>query len=343
MASTDRRQTFNIKDVLTRGNHFSFAQAVRLHRYFMYHEHGTDLAEEDMYRSIRIRPMLSLGFPETDIESIEEIDGDGPRYLLTTTFMGLYGVSSPLPTFYTEDLMDEELRDSSVTRDFLDIINAPFYRLFYQCWSKYRQYVKIVDEHDHEYLERLFCFLGFGIEAHRSQGPDVRSLIPYIGLFTQFPRSALGLKTLLADILNEPRIDIEQCVPREAAIPEDQRLYLGISNTELGVNAYLGRMINDRMGAFRITIGPVDADTFHDYLPECPQFEAMAQYIEIYLDNPLAWDAKVLLEAGETVTVSLGEPRWSHLGWDTWIFAGERYGESVAAMFQEPMACSGRI
>lgn len=336
MATQDRRQAFDIKEeLLKNGNRFSFIQAVRLLHYIIRKDHQDNRQEDsNAGRSIRARPKLSLDFPGTDIDSIEEISGENPLLLLTVTFLGLYGVSSPLPTFYIEDIMDEVSMDVSVTRDFLDIFNAPFYRLFYQCWSKYRQFIKIIDEQDPAYLERLFCFLGLGIERHRQEVPDVQALIPYIGVFTQFPRSAQGLKTLLTDALKEAHLEIVQCVSRTASIPEDQRIFLGASTANLGVNSYLGQEIDDRMGAFRIRVGPVDADAFHDFLPGTPKSDTMAQLVRLYLDKPLKWDSEVILDAREVRTVRLGESRWSHLGWDTWIFSEKSFPHDVSAKFQ---------
>jgi len=332
VATQDRRQALVIKDdLLKNSNRFSFIQAVRLLRHLIPKD---DLKEDVTGQSIKVRPKLSLDFPGTDIDTIEEISETPPLFLLTVTFLGLYGVSSPLPTFYTEDLMDETSQDVSVTRDFLDIINAPFYRLFYQCWSKYRQYIKIIDDQDPVYLERLFCFLGLGIEKHRQGIPNTQALIPHIGLFTQFPRSALGLQTLLADMLKEPRMEIIQCIPRKAKIPEDQRLLIGISGNRVGINSYLGRQIDDRMGAFRIRVGPVDADAFHGFLPDTRKFHVMAQLVRLYLDSPMRWECELILRAEEVKTVCLGEPRWSRLGWDTWVLSEKSSHSDISVRFQ---------
>ena len=339
MATQGRRQTFDIKETLvTNGKRFSYVQALRMLRYLMSETGGSNPDEETIGRTIRVRPQLSLNFPDTDIVSLKELSRDPHTFLLTVTFLGLYGVSSPLPTFYTEDLIDEKLQEVTVVRDFLDIVNAPFYRLFYQCWSKYRQHIKIIDEQDPVYLERLFCFLGLGIEEHRREIPDVQALIPYVGLFTQFPRSALGLKTLLTDILHVHSLDVVQCVCRKAVIPEDQRLFLGTSIRYLGVDSYVGQEVDDRMGAFRIVIGPVEADRFHEFLPNTQKFDMMARIIRLYLDKPLTWESEVSLYPGEVKTVCLGESRWSRLGWDTWIFSDKEYPFGVSVAFREPVA-----
>jgi len=331
MAPEDRREVLGIKKaLLERGRDFSFIQAERLLRYFLSKAKGGRLDEEELSRSVRVRPRLSLDFPETDLSSVETVGGDPNRFLITATFLGLYGVSSPLPTFYTEDLMDEESQDMSVTRDFLDIINAPFYPLFFRCWSKYRQHIKIVEEEDSNYLERLFCLLGLGTEKLRQGIPRAEGLIRYIGLFTQFPRSALSLSTLLSDALGMAPVEVFQCVKARASIPEDQRLRLGTREVSLGNDSYLGHEIADRMSSFQVRIGPLKAAPFRTLFPEGELFRFLSLLIGLYLDQPLRWDVKLLLAAGEARTACLGGPHWCRLGWETWVFSGERMGEGEA-------------
>ena len=334
MAPPDRRTVFSLKqDLLADGRRFSFIQTERLLRYWLAKRLGKRPDEEACSRSIRVRPQLSLNFPETDITEVKEIPGDHPQFLITATFLGLYGVSSPLPTFYTEDLMDEASQDMSATRGFLDIINAPLYALFYHCWAKYRLYVKVVEHKDPGYLERLFCLWGPGTETLRKEIPQAYSLLRYIGLFTQFPRSALGLKTLLSAALNAPELDIIQCLPRTAIIPEDQRCSLGVSGNVLGIDSHVGCEIADRMGAFRIKIGPVDADTLHAMLPHSEPFQTLIELVNLYLDQPLEWDLEVVLTDGDARTVCLGGDRWSRLGWNTWLFSEQTDTQEAKVWF----------
>jgi type VI secretion system protein ImpH len=334
MAAPAGREISGIEESLLRfGHRYSFIQALRLLRYFLSVTPGRLPDEEGFARTVRVRPELSLDFPNTDITTIAELPGDDSHYLVTATFLGLYGVSSPLPTFYTEDLMDEASQDMTVMRDFLDIVNAPFYPLFFRCWSKYRQAVKVVEEDDPSYLERLFCLLGPGTEKLRSEISNTHALLRYIGLFTQCPRSALSLKTLLCDALDTRRLDIIQCVSRLAVIPEDQRCVLGASGVNLGVDTYLGSEMEDRMGAFRVRIGPVEAETFRRFFPDRSDFFVLQGLIHLYLDQPLEWDLEVALDAGELGTVCLGGPHWCRLGWETWVFSGETLDHETEARF----------
>lgn len=358
MATKARKKTDSIKEtLLNQSRRFAFIQALRLLKNHLMLEaaadHGDDedaspptaLSRRSWQQAIRVRPELSLAFPGTDIVSIEEIERDDDqaadtqmRYQITTAFLGLYGISSPLPTFYTEDLLDEAREDSSVSRDFIDIINTPLYTLFLQVWAKYRLGLRIVEEEDSDCLEQLFCLIGLGGPEFRKQFERPEGLLRYTGLFTQSPRSAMGLELLLRDALKEENLQIIACMKRKAAIPEDQRCRLGRGACRLGNDFYLGRQMEDRMGKFRIRIGPIQWATFQSFLPDTNRFEKLALLTNAYLDQPLEWELKVILAPEESRPAQLGVTGSSRLGWSTWLFSGAAYKHEVAAAFEAKSA-----
>jgi type VI secretion system protein ImpH len=302
---------------------------MRLLRYFLNlssrGEYRGDLIEE----RVRVRPELSLGFPSSDIASIEEAtEGDTSSFLMTARFLGLYGESSPLPSFYTEDLIDEASEDITVTRDFFDIINGPLYHLLFHCWTKYRWPIKVVEEKDAKTLEILFSLFGLGDPAIRDEVPDAFFLVRYLGLFTQFPRSAAALRTFLSDALEAPTLEILPCIPRWVKIPQDQRMRLGVSGCTLGADGFLGEEILDRAGKFLIRIGPVGREEFLSFFPGTEKHRKLDFLTRFFLIHPLDCDVEMILAAGEVRTSRLGRAEWSRLGEDTWLFSGE-YGQEV--------------
>lgn len=159
MAGEDWGSFSDVKlDLLKKGRAFSFFQVVRLLRLFHDPSQRSQKGDSVPTDHVRIRSKLSLAFPSSDVDRIEEIqtDGEFSHFLLTVNFLGLYGVSSPLPTFYTEDLMDEAAEDESVTREFVDIINQRLFSLLVESWKKYRQFVQVVEERNEDHLVRLF-------------------------------------------------------------------------------------------------------------------------------------------------------------------------------------------
>ncbi len=337
MASETWRPSAALKKELVREPHsYSFFQVLRLLNRF---KGGGQRQISGEDAGIRVRPELSLGFPAADVSSIEVDEGDRGGYRVTATFLGLYGSSSPLPTFYTEDLLEEAAEDETVTRDFIDILNQHLYELLYSCWTKYRIFLKVVEEQDSALTERLFSLLGLGNKILRSQIPDEHRLLRYLGIITQQPRSALGLKTMLCDALGRIQIDIEPCVPRQARIPADQRCCLGVSGSTLGVDAYMGSEILDRSGKFRITIGPLSRIQFMDLLPGNSQHSLLVFLTDFYVSGSLKYDLQLLLAAGQMKSVQLGGPGSAMLGWNSWIFAGE-FKEEASVVF-EPVRSVG--
>lgn len=312
-----------IANLLSHGQRFSFLQTMRLLRLQSHHQCGGkwDTVLEDR---VRLRPMLSLGFPPADVDSVEVIDLEETEavYRVTTRFLGLYGCDSPLPDFYTEDLIEEAREDESASRDFLDILNNFLYHLLFRTVSKYRLDWRVGEERDEMVLEILYAILGFGTEELRASVEEPEALLRYMGLFSQTPRSAAGLRALLIDANGEPTTEIVPCIRRLAEIPEDQRCRLGRAACVLGQHCYLGAAMSDRMGRFRIQVGPLDADRFHSYLPDGRAHEHTAFLARLYAVEPLECEIEAHVAEGEVETVRLGGPRWCKLGWNTWLLSG---------------------
>jgi len=316
-----------IRDLLKEGHSFSFFQVIRLLR--LLDPKPLDPQKQEPFRSqqISIRPDLSLAFPAADVAKVENPSPEMGAFEVTATFLGLYGSSSPLPTFYSEDLIDETIAAESVTRDFIDIISCRLFSLFFRCWTKYRQYLKVAEEKSPQDLERLYCLVGLGEKKLQEEALEPYRLLRYIGLFTQFPRSALGLQTLLRDGLGGLDVKIISCLKRRARIPPDQCSVLGSSTCILGENSFLGQEIEDRTGKFRIQIGPIDLEQFYSLLPGNQNHQKLAFFTQFYLTDSLIYDLELILAEGEVRTTCLGADKWSRLGLDTWVFSGETLGE----------------
>lgn len=305
-----------IKGLCREGHRYSFIQAVRLLRLLLRRQGG---AERELWKKIRIRPELSLAFPDTDITSIED---QNDHFRISATFLGLYGTSSPLPSFYTEDLLDEQSDDGSVTRDFLDVFNARLYSLFFQCWSHYKMFYKFVEEPEARAVQRWLCLLGFENRGLQEKIRDPLSLMRYAGLLTQFPRSAEALRCMLADAVGEDRVRIEQCIARVVPVPEDQYFLLGTSGNRLGEEMYLGEQVQESAGKFRIVIGPMPPEGLDLYRPDGELFARIRELVNYYLDQPAVWDLEIVVSEGGSA-MQISSPEAALIGWNTWSFTGE--------------------
>lgn len=311
MADAIRREALNLKGrLLDAGQRYAFYQAYRLLRL-------VSLQEGRVEAQLRVRPNLTLGFQKTDIDQIQERqDGD---YDLSVNFLGLYGVSSPLPTFYTEDLLDEALEDRNGSRNFLDILNQTLYPLFFRAWLKTKFHLRLVEFEDERLLDKFYAFVGFSNPKKYRDKPGFGDLLRFAGIFVQQSRSALGLKTIVSGLYPQTEVEVVQQDERVIPIASDQRCCLGVQANTLGDDSHLGQQVRSRSTNLCLRLKNVDEDLFHKLLPGQVEYRRLKFLVRYYLTNP--WDVRLQLQLQPDVAhgVSLNEGRWSSLGKDTWI------------------------
>ncbi len=334
MAGTDRSAgAALIRELFDSPRTHTFVQVIRLLRRFMQEGGATVDSPQELFGSLRVRPELTLGFPAYDVAEVQWAGRDPWRFDLTVTFMGLYGTGSPLPTFYTEELLEEYNDGSSVSREFIDVLNSFAYSAWFRIWSRYRLDYALIEGRDPRVRSMLECLAGLGMAGRRGTDPRAYEKLRYLGLLTQQPRSADGLQSLLRDRFSSTHVFVEQCVPRRATIPADQQLRLGTSGHELGADSFLGYWVSERIGKFSVRVGPVSPRRLTELLPGAPLFKLLADYVRFYVNQPLEWELAVEVRTAQMTTVQLGSRPRALLGLTTWVFAGHAIDECVCVRF----------
>ena len=314
MANSCGGPAINIEqDILENGDTYDFYQAVKL----LNRLGKQQPSEQGPSPGLRIQPELNLDYPQSDISEINRDDASG-NYQITTTFFGLYGVSSPLPGFYTEELLDDEWDEVSARKNFFDVIHNHLYPLLYQAWLKYKFSHNTVEFDNHKYAEIIFSLIGLS-ESYRVERKQYGHLLKYSGLISQRTRSLPGLKTLLKDIVGDIGLDIRPCVKRMVPIIKKQRCVLGNRNATLGADACIGKQVVDRIGKFTIEIGPINAEQFAAFNRGNETVQTIKDLMKIYLVQPLEFSISLLLEPGTVKPASLGQWESSVLGGNCWL------------------------
>jgi type VI secretion system protein ImpH len=238
---------------------------------------GEDLEswKDTLRRRMSFRPPLSLGFAVTDVQDLElelsEDPGDPCPFAharITASFLGLYGPSSPLPTFYIENLLKEQSEDCSVTRDFLDIFNNIFFVSFIRLTSILYPLHWGLMEKDAKSLHMLISLASFGDASLCGRLGDDNAFLRYAGLFFQNVRSAAGLRAIMTDAAGRGRADIRCNELRLAPVPDEQRLRLGESSCSLGENAVLGEAVPCYEGKIVIEFDHLDEASLRGLLTD---------------------------------------------------------------------------
>lgn len=302
---------------------FSFFQAVYLIEKYsssisdIRHVGNTGPAELE---SIRFKPDASLAFPVSDIVSIKKTRDFPPRFEITTSFLGLYGSDSPLPDFYTEDIIRADPEESYV-KDFLDIFHHRILSLFYRCWLKYRYHIQFISEGKDEYSQRIFDLIGIGTQG-TIENLKIRPvrLIRYIGLLSQKNKSALALESILSDYFDGIPVRIYQYVGRWIIIGNEDRISLGSQNSQLGINTTLGGKVFDCSGKFVVSINTLKYDDYIRFLPEGKYFQELIEIIKLFLNAPLDFDEELIIPASEVPMLCLlSSEEGAKLGRTSWL------------------------
>lgn len=250
------------------GRQFDFVQAVRLIEWASSGAARVGYLGPASKEPVRFAAHPSLAFPCADIESISVEVGDSDamtRYLITVNFMGLLGPASPLPPFYTLEVLRDE---TNAVRDFLDFFNHRLISLFYRACTKYRLGLDEVRDARERgdgidaptdvfpqmpalpemgpepvatrvgVVERgpakggvdevLFSLIGLrGAVLRRAGSVDWSRLLPFAGLLTMRAHSAPVLANILSHYFDGIPVQIRELVGRWVAIPEDQQARLG--------------------------------------------------------------------------------------------------------------------
>ncbi|TGB30493.1 type VI secretion system baseplate subunit TssG [Burkholderia thailandensis] len=322
--------------LLGEAKHFAYFQAIRLLRRIVRErrEHHAGAASAPAApMPIHTRPNLALSFPDTDVERIDKADDGG--YRVVANFFGLYGVSSPLPTFYTEDLIDEAFKGRHATRGFLDVLHRALYPLLFDAWLKHRLSLRIVEERDAHALRPLYALAGVDARIARDAGLPEHALLRHVGLLSQRPRSASGLRALLADAFAPAAVDIEPCVPQWLPIPDDQRTRVGARAHRLGVDARVGARMRDDGARLRIVLRDVPGPLFRALMPGGDAFRRLRFLVRLYLTQPFTVDVAIRVRARDALPARCGGGAWSRVGLDAWL-GGPPAERAAAPEFRLP-------
>ncbi len=279
---------------------------------------------------VRLRPNPSMGFASADVHGLERLSWPDsvtgePRtiYRVTVNFLGLYGAGSPLPAFYTEDIVmyDEE---ADTRRDFFDLFHHRYLSFLYRSWEKYRYFLRYRTGASDCFSQWMRGLIS--LQGRTSEGPgneaaveNPERLLSSIGLLLLHSRSAATLAKILVHYFDGLPIRIEQFVPREVVIEDSQHALLGRANSTLGIDCSPGETVPDISGKFRICIGPLDFTSFRGLLPDAAGYRKLRKVVPYLLRNQLDYDLALTLRSAEVPPLDLAPDCPARLGWSSWL------------------------
>ena len=269
------------------------------------------------YKQITVMDLLDTY--ERDVQCADNCAPVNHRVIIViyVNFLGLYGSSSPLPIYYSEGLIKDESDDNYSTCDFLSIFNTPIYKQYQLSVKKYRFFSRLIEDRDEILLERILAFAGLALKDIRKTNLSVYDVLPHIGVFSLIPRSREALKTILKGEFHD-NVWLEEFVPKTYDIPKEQLMSLGVENSNLGENSYLGTTINSTDSAIIIHIKCDNWDEYKMLLPNEQKYKKLSGILSLFMMDRIDIVLDVELENNRNNFIRIGDD--SILGLNSYIY-----------------------
>lgn len=284
---------------------------------------------EKLYEHIIFKANHSLSFQKTEIANIVFIEFSGDvKVEITLNFLGIFGSSSPMPSHFTEMVLDSH--DSNhILQDFLNIFNHHLQRFVFPIWKKHRYYVQYKDDLRDKFSKYILSFLGLyaNIDTNNSS-LNLQKLIPYMGILSMKHKSAGTLKAVLRHYLSHNDLEIIQCIPSKYNIPSWQYSSLGSENISLGSNFLIGESIVSKNAKFRVLLKNATQEDLIKYSILGNKMDELNNLISFSLNEPLEHDVCFEIKKENKKRLLLNEDEETYLGINSWI-GNANYDENI--------------
>ncbi len=289
---------------------------------------------------LRFRPHEYYEFPPKDIRSFK-FDDNVMTFVLN--FMGLYGINSPLPRCYAEQVaMQQSVHGPGNVplQNFLDLFNTRFYWLYYQAWKKYRYYLQFGFGLENKVMMRVFSFIGRGEQKNGRKPTRINEMMLFrlSGILGHRLRNKKGLRILLREFYPGIDFHIREFIPHRVKLAERPRMGSGGGDQAFRLSEFstVGESVVDLMGRICIEIGPLEFEEYLDFTPGTDKAGLLRELMSLYLNDGLEYDVRFTLKSDTIGHVSWNDRRLK-LGVSFWM--GRPKSETVDVYYTNERFC----
>ena len=329
MDSESGRDSASLRELLLeRTGRFEFVQAVRLFRAIWPEREPVGYDSDPRAEVLRFHSSVSNVFAASEVADAKAPDAKGPGEL-TVNFLGVAtpGIYGTLPRRYAEELRYQARNKNRAPLDFFDIFNHRLVSLFYRALEKSRLVLSYEGRSGSAFERALYSVLGLGTPGLRGRMPlDDRMLVARAGLLSMRPMPAIGLAGVIRSLFAQP-VEIEQFIPQRYEIEVDDQNRLGMANSRLGEDLYVGSEITLVQSKFRVRLGPLGREAYERFLPDQPAFRTLMEVVRLAVGDAMDFELQLVLRAEDVTPLRLHAVGGSRLGWTSWL---------LTAPFEEP-------
>ncbi|MEN8236286.1 MAG: type VI secretion system baseplate subunit TssG [Pseudomonadota bacterium] len=269
--------------------------------------------------AVNIKARISLSSSSSDIYSLEQTETSLPP-TINVNFWGIAGLQGPLPTPYTELILERMRNKDHTLKDFLDIFNHRLVSILHRIAKKYLPALNTLKPHQTLLGQCVQSFTGTDPQytSEETLGMHPHSLLFYSGLLWQQPRSAAGLKHILSHYFAVP-VSIKGFQGQWIELEPSQWTHIGARSqfSSLGRGAMLGTKVWYSATRSTIRIGPLDEITFRRFLKTGDAYGPLFKVIQFYLPPHHKTDINLVIRAKDVCNSKLDGK--TQLGWTSWL------------------------
>lgn len=271
--------------------------------------------------------------PRTSEQRLEEAKH---RFEVTTAFMGVSGAMTPLPLYIAEEVCQDD-EGAAIKRDFLDMFHHRLVSLVYRLGVKF----DFAREHTVDALDpwskRMLAMAGLdAYETWRLKHLTRQQMLRLSPLLASRVRSARVMATAVTEVaaeaLGDAKVEVMQFSGDWTPLDPEQRIELGVSNSELGISSVLGVQVFDRAGKATISIGPLQ-DNFRRFLADGDMFPVICELVGVLSPDPIEYELELILV--DRPPFILGKKEGGRMGFDSWL--SSRGGQDATTSLKVPL------
>lgn len=240
-------------------------------------------AEKPTADPVRFRPWPGMGFPSSELRTVET-DEAHPELPPTvrTTFLGMYGVDSPLPTAYLDDIAQRR-EGYEATTAFLDIFSHRITTQYYRIWRKYAYPATFAAGGVDETSQCLLGLVGLGIPGTAENvATPVSRFLALLGAMRLPTRNAEGIRQLVS--LLAPHTSATMISPDPVNVQVAQRSGLGKENrVYLSQRATLGKTGKEACSRILLMLATSDPNEAEGWFPGGQLHTDLMVLLRVYL------------------------------------------------------------